>query len=302
MPVHLHAKLTEIGTLDIWCSEAGGGDRQWKLAFDVRSATRAGTAAHGGAAETQGVLDESAVSECRAILRSTFAKNACRQDRSARRGLSSGMESALDISRHDWPTTLLRELWQTLIELASARRLGVEHEARWLSLTGFCLRPGFGLAVDDWRVAQTWRLFPASVAHPKNESCRAEWWILWRRIAGGLPAGQQMTLAEPLVADWRTWARKAGDARGRLVGIPIRRPRIGRDLAAARLPGIAPPEPQAGIGAVDPGSPAVCQVARRRRWRMRGYLRSADSAGACRYMGRSMRCWMRRLPRPGRIG
>jgi hypothetical protein len=109
----------------------------------------------------------------------------------------------------------LRELWQTLIELEPARRLGVEHEARWLSLTGFCLRPGFGLAVDDWRVAQTWRFFPASVVHAKNELCRAEWWILWRRIAGGLSAGQQVTLAEPLVADWRTWARKSGDAKGR---------------------------------------------------------------------------------------
>jgi hypothetical protein len=119
------------------------------------------------------------------------------------------------MSRHDWPTTLLRELWQTLIELEPIRRLGVEHEARWLSLTGFCLRPGFGLAVDDWRVAQTWRFFPASVVHAKNESCRAEWWILWRRIAGGLSAGQQVTLAEPLVADWRTWARKGGDAKGR---------------------------------------------------------------------------------------
>ena len=54
--------------------------------------------------------------------------------------------------------------------------------------------------MDDWRVAQVWRLFEQKVAHPKNEPCRAEWWILWRRLAGGLTAGQQSTLAEPLVA------------------------------------------------------------------------------------------------------
>ncbi|HEX4125923.1 MAG TPA: hypothetical protein VHY37_14445, partial [Tepidisphaeraceae bacterium] len=220
VPVHLHARLTEIGTLDIWCSEAGaggGGDRQWKLAFDVRSAMRppAVPARCGsGAAETQGVLDESAVAECRAILRSTFAKNAAGKTDSPA-GVVKRLESALGLGRHDWPTTLLRELWQTLVELEPARRLGMEHEARWLSLTGFCLRPGFGLAVDDWRVAQTWRFFAGGVGHVKNELCRAEWWILWRRIAGGLSAGQQVTLAEPLVADWRTRARKAGDARGR---------------------------------------------------------------------------------------
>ena len=61
---------------------------------------------------------------------------------------------------------------------------------RWLNLAGFCLRPGYGLAVDDWRVAQMWRLFPREVVHDRNELVRAEWWILWRRVAGGLSAGE----------------------------------------------------------------------------------------------------------------
>ncbi len=30
--VHLHAKLSEIGTLEIWCAEARG-DRTWRLAI-----------------------------------------------------------------------------------------------------------------------------------------------------------------------------------------------------------------------------------------------------------------------------
>ena len=36
--VQLHARLTEIGTLDLWCSERAG-KRSWRLQFDVRSAT-----------------------------------------------------------------------------------------------------------------------------------------------------------------------------------------------------------------------------------------------------------------------
>ncbi len=96
------------------------------------------------------------------------------------------------------------------MEVEDGRRISVEHEARWLNLAGFCLRPGYGLAVDDWRVAQVWRLLPDGIAFSKNELCRAEWWIFWRRLAGGLSAGQQKTLAEPLVADWRTWFRKSG--------------------------------------------------------------------------------------------
>src|SRR5439155_3184236 len=68
---------------------------------------------------------------------------------------------------------------------------------------GFSLRPGFGFAVDDWRVAQTWRISEKGVVHEKSELCRAEWWILWRRIAAGLTAGQQIALAEPLIAKIR---------------------------------------------------------------------------------------------------
>jgi hypothetical protein len=89
------------------------------------------------------------------------------------------------------------------MEVESGRQFSPSHEARWLNLAGFSLRPGYGMAVDDWRVAQTWRLFQGRVKHPRNEMCRAEWWILWRRIAGGLEAGQQKTLAEPLLAALR---------------------------------------------------------------------------------------------------
>jgi hypothetical protein len=61
-----------------------------------------------------------------------------------------------------------------------------------------------------------WKLFSAGVIHPKNEAIRAEWWILWRRLAGGLSSGQQRTIAEALLADWRTWFRKSGiNIRGR---------------------------------------------------------------------------------------
>jgi hypothetical protein len=57
VPVRLHARLTEIGTLDLWAAERGG-PRSWRLQFDVRSATQTDMAAHGGAGELQGFVDE----------------------------------------------------------------------------------------------------------------------------------------------------------------------------------------------------------------------------------------------------
>ena len=62
--VHLHARLTEIGTLDLWCSEIDGR-RSWRLQFDVRSATQTDVAAHQTAAEREGFVDEAVWQQCR---------------------------------------------------------------------------------------------------------------------------------------------------------------------------------------------------------------------------------------------
>ena len=35
VPVHLHSKVTEVGTLELWCHSREGKDR-WKLEFNVR--------------------------------------------------------------------------------------------------------------------------------------------------------------------------------------------------------------------------------------------------------------------------
>jgi hypothetical protein len=56
--------------------------------------------------------------------------------------------------------------------------------------------------VDDWRVQQTWRLLHGKLAFAASQS-RTESMILWRRIAGGVTAGQQQQLAAPLLAALR---------------------------------------------------------------------------------------------------
>jgi hypothetical protein len=72
------------------------------------------------------------------------------------------------------------------------------------------------LAVDDWRVAQTWKLLQGKRGF-HTPACRVEWLILWRRIAAGLNAGQQRALAEPLLAALRA-SKKGGQARRPDVG------------------------------------------------------------------------------------
>jgi hypothetical protein len=207
--VHLHARLTEIGTLQLWCREVHG-ERSWRLEFDVRSATQTDVALHEGQAEQQGFLDEAAWDDCRSVVEATFGPGG--SGKPAR--LVKRLAEALGTQRHEWPTSLCRRMWQTLMELEQGRRRSDAHEARWLNLLGYCLRPGYGLALDDWRVTETWRMLYGRLAHP-SPATRAESRILWRRIAGGLVRGQQRALADPLLASVRGLHHQLTTGRGR---------------------------------------------------------------------------------------
>jgi hypothetical protein len=208
VPVHLHAKLTEIGTLDLWCSEVAG-ERTWRLQFDVRSATATDLAAHQTAAEAEGFIDEATAANCQQVLQSVFGEAANERPDA----INSRLVEAVGAERHEWPTSLLRRVWEMLMELESGRRKSPQHEARWLNLLGYALRPGFGLAVDDWRVAETWKTVQGKLAHAAPTS-RTESLILWRRIAGGLTQGQQRALAEPLLASVRTLYKRHTSGKG----------------------------------------------------------------------------------------
>jgi len=206
--VHLHAKLTEIGTLELWCQEFGG-DRTWRLQFDVRSATQTEIAAHESDAESQGIVDEATAAACRRVLESVFGAGDDQPDSINRR-----LAEAIGSERHEWPMSLLRRLWEMLIELEAGRRRSPQHEARWLNLLGYALRPGYGLAVDDWRAAETWKTVQGKLAHAAATS-RTESLILWRRLAAGLSAGQQRSLAEPLLATVRTLHKRQTGGTGK---------------------------------------------------------------------------------------
>ncbi|MCE9606696.1 MAG: hsp70 family protein [Planctomycetia bacterium] len=201
--VELHAKLTEIGTLELWCTRAAAdaAGAVWKLQFDVRSAVQTDREAHAGSAEASGFVEADLSRRGREPIRATYEN---KDEAHKPESLIKRLEESIGSRRSEWPVSLLREQWQELFELEQGRRLSEEHEARWLWTAGFALRPGYGLAVDDWRVAQTWKLLQAKRFF-HGARVRVEWLILWRRIAGGLTAGQQRALAEPLAAPLRVY-------------------------------------------------------------------------------------------------
>jgi len=194
--VSLSAHLTELGTLELAVVEAVGA-RSWKLGFDLRAATRTDLTFHEGRGERSGMMDQVLIDQATEAMRRHFSLN---QSQLGSVSLFKELESIIEQPRAEWPVSFLRALWSPLLELAALRATSAVHEQRWLNLMGYTLRPGFGFALDDWRITETWKIFPRGLAYASNDAVRAEWWILWRRLAGGLTTGQQNAMVLPLVS------------------------------------------------------------------------------------------------------
>jgi hypothetical protein len=95
----------------------------------------------------------------------------------------------------------------------------------------FCLRPGFGYPLDDWRARQLWTLYEQGVQYGQEAQNWAEWWTLWRRVAGGLDATAQSRLSDELLAGVAPPDRQGGQGQeagvedmARLAGVLERLP------------------------------------------------------------------------------
>jgi hypothetical protein len=188
IPVQLAVRLTAIGTLEVWC-HAQQTDHRWQLQFDLRQeADPASVRADG-----EETIDQAAIEAAQAEIRHTFqSKDRGQQHPPA--ALRKTLEAILGLRREKWPTQLIRQVADALLECAAGRTRSSDHEARWLNLLGFCLRPGFGAPLDEWRMQQAWKLYFDGLTFPKESQCRNEWWIFWRRVAGGLAAGKQIQI------------------------------------------------------------------------------------------------------------
>ncbi len=205
VPVTLAARCTEIGTLELFCVAKEGGNR-WRLEFNVRDIVHNGgdeNAEDAGAGMSAAVLDilpESQVQAAAQWVREAYDA----ADSTAAQNLTKALEAALEAPRHEWSTAMCRRLWDFLSEAAEQRRRSPQHLRRWYNLVGYCLRPGYGDPLDKFRVEQLWKLLHAPArqdtgpAVPRPPEGGADFWIMWRRVAGGLNAALQNTLLNRL--------------------------------------------------------------------------------------------------------
>ncbi|WP_332861708.1 Hsp70 family protein [Janthinobacterium svalbardensis] len=198
--VQLATVMTEVGTLEVHCvAEADAGQR-WLLEFQLRGEEEM----H---AETSTASPR--VKEAIEKIERIFGGKAQKVDTKEVRQLRQHLERGLG-GRESWETPLLRQLFDALLQRARGRRRSAEHERVWLNLAGYCLRPGYGDALDPWRIEQLWALFDTGIQHHKDNQVCAEWWTLWRRVAGGLSTQQQLRLLDDFAFNLQADAAQRG--------------------------------------------------------------------------------------------
>ncbi|EDL70833.1 Hsp70 family protein [Vibrio campbellii] len=184
--VQLACQLTEVGTLKMECVSAEDDSKRWELEFEVRNKQTD---------DSEQVKLHPKLNECKELIARLYSGNKKSAESKEIKTLAKDLEKKLG-KRDEWDFTTLRQLFDTFAQGRKRRRRSEQHEKNWLRLAGFALRPGFGDPTDSWRIEQVWGLYQQNIQF-KNHQGWTDWWVFWRRIAGGLSQEQQ----ENILAD-----------------------------------------------------------------------------------------------------
>ncbi|ELB2893708.1 hsp70 family protein [Vibrio alginolyticus] len=181
--VQLACQLTEVGTLKMECVSAEDDSKRWELEFEVRNKQTD---------DSEQVKLHPKLNECKELIARLYSGNKKSAEGKEIKTLAKDLEKKLG-KRDEWDFTTLRQLFDTFAQGRKRRRRSEQHEKNWLRLAGFALRPGFGDPTDSWRIEQVWDLYQQNIQF-KNHQGWTDWWVFWRRIAGGLSQEQQETI------------------------------------------------------------------------------------------------------------
>lgn len=214
VPVNLASALTEGGTLELSLITVELPPKRWRLQLDLDLPAAPKAEASAPADDAASVAPHSAArrhqaaeagppdpalpegfSRVQRILERTFNPHSAGADPKVAKPLRKDLEGELG-PRGQWPSHTCRALADRLLKLAHLRGRSAAHELVWLRLVSWCVRPGFGARGDADRIEALWKIWGEGLQNPNDKGLWSEWWVLWRRVAGGLAPDQQRALFE----------------------------------------------------------------------------------------------------------
>jgi molecular chaperone DnaK (HSP70) len=190
IPISLKASIGSTGILELSCvrQDASEGEtHEWRLNFAIRKEQQPDSASLEEAPEKIALSEEARV-QIKARIDASYGKNppSVAAAAGSPSALTGEIERLLMRERDQWDIAVLRILWPMLAEGMTRRGRSAAHETAWYYLAGYSLRPGFGDDLDKYRVAELWRAWQQGVTHQTDAKVMNQWWIMWRRVAGGL--------------------------------------------------------------------------------------------------------------------
>ena len=235
IPVSLKAFIRETGMLELSCQAEDGSGSVWSLDFSLNPVMQSQVHSR---VELPGQSRERIAAAVLSV-RNSFGKSA------SRIGLGLLMRPLEDIlgAREQWTIPTLRQLWQPLAEAMFRRQKDEDTEAAWLYLAGYTLRPGFGSSRDNERITQLWQIFAQGFTKiTEDKQLASQWWLMWRRVAGGLNSEQQNRLLDKILPSLRSKSMDTGPELIRLAACleradMSRKIQVGRALLQAIVSG-----------------------------------------------------------------
>ena len=195
--------MTEIGTLELSCA-GFDGNGEWKLKFGVGRNENQDNSSDSSKPEkvdssekSPSSLDSKLLSETIDLISNAFTK----RSKGGYKNLISDIEKIWNLPKSQWNIALNRAIFDALMAISSKRRLDDKSEGVWFNVAGFTIRPGYGFPLDEWRIEKAESLAVKYLQYNKEFQNRFEWWVFWRRCAGGL-SGEAQRLIFDKVSPW----------------------------------------------------------------------------------------------------
>jgi molecular chaperone DnaK (HSP70) len=211
--VKLGGELLTTGQLELACAEItqqGQNGRRFRLEFALREGARGPTMGPASlsppslapaSAQVRAPVAASKLAEAERIVDKVFGKKSDATPRETKDVLRD-LEKTLG-DRQTWTMETCRALADRLLTNTGSRRRSPNHERAYWLLLGFCMRPGFGDPGDPKRIERAWPLFEGRLGFPNEAQGWQQFFIAWRRMAGGLTEPMQEAVRDamdPIVA------------------------------------------------------------------------------------------------------
>jgi len=194
--VALEGMLTEVGTLELACVELDvEKPRRFNLGFELRRDERKSISPSSQRASVR--ADDRRVEEASGKIDRVFGKPSGEVDPREAKKLHRELERILG-DRSAWSLSLVRMLFDRIVAGVPNRRRSIDHERAFFSLSGYLLRPGFGDPLDEGRIKKLEPLYAQGLSFQKETQNWRAWWVMWRRIAGGLREDVQVAIRDSI--------------------------------------------------------------------------------------------------------